>query len=322
MKSLITITSCNRLPEVQKYIWDYLKFVNSNESFHFVLALDGNDQTYIDFCEEYNIPLIYSEEREGVGLSKNRVLTQFPDYGYYFFIEDDVELINSEVFQDSIRIHERIGAPHLCYPHGCKPHNQTDIDSLSVDWFLFGGAQFASYTRQGIHKVGGFNTLFAKYKRYGHTEHSYRFFHQDLQPSPFIFPSDAQTYFLVHDPPSVTIKKVNNAKFSPNGIIMDEQEMIDQKTTYFPLETLSKFYFNDKFLGYNKVVAQFLKDNPQQYPLSTSKARKKAFGEYYALKINKTQNSHFKNLFLAFKSMLYAPMNNELKHKVKYYLKK
>lgn len=322
MKALITITSCNRLSEVKKFIWDYLKFVNENDNFHFVLAVDGNEQTYIDFCSKFNIPLIYSEEREGVGLSKNRVLTQFPDYDYYFFIEDDVELINSEIFQRSILVHERIEVPHLCYPHGHEPHNQMNIDSFSIDWFLFGGAQFASYTRQGILKVGGFNTLFAKYKRYGHTEHSYRFFHQNLQPAPFIFPSNAHAYFLVHDPPSVTIKKADNAKFSANGIIIDEQDMIDQKTNYFPIITISSFSFNNKKLGLNDKMREFLIDNPQKYPLTKGKERKKAFGEHFALLINKTTNSHLKNLFLAVKSMFYAPMNNELKHKVKYYLKK
>ena len=62
-KSLICITTCNRLSEVKKYIWDYLRFINSNKEFHFVLALDGNDQSYIDFCHEFEIGRASCRER-------------------------------------------------------------------------------------------------------------------------------------------------------------------------------------------------------------------------------------------------------------------
>jgi len=319
-RSLITITSCNRLQEVKKFIWDYLKFVNSNNEFHFVLSLDGNNQTYIVFCETYDIPLIYSEEREGVGLSKNRVLTQFPDYDYYFFIEDDVELINESIFNHCIGIYNKTGYPHLCGNYDHAIENTKAYGEYTLDKSYSGGGYFSFFTNEGLKNVGGWNTLFAKYKRFGHTEHTYRFYHSKLQPSPFIFSRELNDMIMIHDVVSVT--KHSGLQMDNMQLVIDERKLIDQKTTYFPLSTLSPFHFNDKQLGHNKKVKRFLEKNPQKYPLTTGKPRKKAMGEYYALMINNKSNSHLKNLFLAIKSMYFAPMNNELKHKIKYYFKK
>lgn len=315
MKSLICITTCKRLSEVKKYIWDYLRFVNNNESFHFVLALDGTEQEHLDFCNEFTIPLIYSEEREGVGLSKNRVLTQFPNYDNYFFIEDDIELVDNLIFQQLVDLHEQTGYHHFCNNHSW---NKVKVETINGEDVLFsstGGAQLAFYSREGIKRVGGFHTLFAKYRRFGHTEHSYRFYHTNLQPAPFIFPLDFKKHILIHAPEAVI--RHSNIQTNENELIADEQVLIDQKNTYFPLRTLSPFYFNGTEMGYNETVAQFLKDNPQKYPLTHGKERKLALGEYYALLIDWEGKSFFKNLLLVLRSIRYAPTNNALKHKIK-----
>lgn len=320
MKSLIAITSCNRLNEVQKYIWPYLQFVNENSSFHFVLALDGKDQGYIDFCEEWDIPLIYSEEREGVGLSKNRVLTKFPEYRYYFFFEDDVELIDTNIFEESIYIYKETGYPHLCGNFRHKHYNTENINGFQLNYSLTGDAGFLFFSKRELEKVGGYHTLFSKYKRFGHSEHTYRFYHANMQPSPFICPVNFESYMLTHNPESVS--RPLNIVIEENQWIQEEAALIKSGSKYYPLNTLSDFIFNKKKLGYNQKVVDFLKANNRAYPFLDKKQYKIALGERYALLISKTSNSHFKNLIFAFKSMWYAPMNNELKHKVKFYFKK
>lgn len=319
MKSLIAITTCNRLSDVKKYIWDYLYFVNQDSNFHFVLALDGKDKTYIDFCNGYEIPLIYSEEREGVGLSKNRIVKQFPDYDYYFFIDDDVELIDSSVFEKCIHLSTQMNIPHLCGNTNHVLFNQHKNKNFTVEYSMRGGGYFSFYTKEVLQKVGGWNTIFAKYKRFGHTEHSYRAYHQKLQEAPFIFAYEFSKMILVHNPVSVS---KNNVSTNENELIQEEQDLIDSGSTYFPLETLSPFHFNQKSLGFNNVVNEFLKTNTKKYPLSEPNDRRKALGEHFALKINTKKNSHFKNLTLAIKSFVYSPMNNELKHALKNYFSK
>lgn len=320
MKALIAITTCNRISEVQKYIWDYLKFKNTNDSFHFVLAVDGTSPSYIDFCSQFDIPLIYSDEREGVCLSKNRVLSQFQNYDYYFFIDDDVELIDGSVFQQCIDIYNITNYPHLCVNTRHKLLNTEKSENYLLNKSLRGGGYFSFFSNKELIKIGGWNTLFAKYKRYGHTEHTYRFYHAGMQPAPFIFAAEFEKMIMIHNPESVS--KVTNVNINENELVKEESDLINSKTTYFPLKTLSKFHFNERTMGFNQKVHDFLKENPQKYPLTKGKERKKALGEFYALQISRKNNSFMKNFILAVKSMLYAPMNNELKHVVKFYFRK
>lgn len=313
-KSLITITSCNRLNEVKKYIWGYLLFANKNERFDFVLALDGNNKEYIEFANKFDIPLVYSEKREGVGLSKNRVLTQFPHYDFYFFLDDDVELLNSNIFESCIYLMTQQNYHHLCINHTKSQTFKAILNDLNVTHSLTGGGCFTCYTKKGLEKVGGFHTLFAPFKRYGHSEHSYRFMHSGLQPSPFIFFEEGLNDFLIHSPVSVTTSSTN--KTNNNEWIKEEQELIDSKTTFFPLNTLSEFQFNQKTLFFNQKVNDFLEANPQKYPLTRAKERKISLAEHYALRIPKTKGL-LKKIVLFLKSFGYAPTNKALKHYVK-----
>lgn len=314
MKALIAITTCNRLSEVKKFIWEYIKFVNGENQFDFVLGLDGKNQEYIDFAEKYDIPLIYSEEREGVGLSKNRLLSYFPNYDYYFFIEDDIELVEQKIFKTIILAHEKTGVPHFCNHHKSRIFNTIQLDNLQLEVSWTGGAQFAFYSKKGIGKIGGFNTIFAKYKRFGHTEHSYRYYHQGIQEGPFIFSENWLDYFIIHSPPQVT--RSSSVTFTKLGLIEQEQSLIDRKSTFFELKTLSNSHFNKKALGYNKIVANFLETHQEKYPLTYGRERRIALAEHYALRIS-IQKSALKKFTLFLKSFWYSPTNAALKHYIK-----
>lgn len=313
-KFLITITTCNRLSEVKKYIWDYLRFVNSDSQFDFVLALDGNNQEYIEFAHTYDIPLIYSDEREGVGLSKNRVLTQFPNYGFYFFLDDDIELLNPMIFETCISLMKDQGYHHLCGNHIKSQTFKGKLNGLSVTYSLTGGGYFTGYSNEGIKTVGGFHTKFAQFQRYGHSEHSYRFLHSGLQKSPFIFFEEGLDSVIIHSPASVTTHLPEDT--NKNEWVKEEQELIDNKMTFFPLETISPFHFNYKSLGFNQKVADFLLSHPQKYPLTKGKDRKIALAEHYALQIQKTKGI-FQKIALLLKSAWYSPTNVALKHYIK-----
>jgi hypothetical protein len=315
-KALICINSCNRIEEIKKYIWDYLNFCNYNTKFDFILALDGNNNEYISFCDKYSIPLIYSDEREGVGISKNRVLKQFPEYDYYFFIEDDIELIDASIFQYFIDLHNATGYHHFCNNHIKSLVFKENVQSLNANLThsMSGGAQFAFYSKIGIEKVGGWHTTFSKYKRFGHTEHSYRFVHTEMQKYPFIF--DLELYsnsFLVHNPPAVT---QSNFETNVNELIEEEQELIDHKSTFFPIQTISNLHYNGASLGFNKKVDLFLRQNRKKYPLTQGKKRRASIGEYYALKLY-SNSSFIKKSYFFICSLVYFPLNNPLKHFIK-----
>lgn len=314
-KSLICVTTCNRLSEVKKYIWDYITFCNKNNDFDFLLALDGNNKEYLDFCNQYQIPLLYSDEREGVGLSKNRVLKQFPDYDYCFFIDDDVELISPIVFNKFIELSNKTKYHNLTLTPLKKVFIKENRYSTIIEKGFYGGGYFNFYTKQGLATIGGWNILFSKYKRYGHSEHSFRFYHSGLSDYPLISLVSCLHNVILHDPPHVTNFKTN-LENSINELIPEEEELIKQKTTYFPITTISVFYFNGFNMNYNPTVDEFLLKNKRKYPLTNGKERRIALAEHYFLRIRTTKKSFKKILFFLF-SIFYCPTNNPFKHAVK-----
>lgn len=311
--ALIVITTCKRINLIKQNIWEYIRFVNSDVNFNFLLSLDGEEKEYLEFAEEYEIPLLYSKEREGVGLSKNRVLQKFPDYDYYFFVEDDVYLLDSSIFDFFIQVSNKENIPHLMVYGSTNVQKVEKKQDYTLIYSKIGGAPFNFFSKKGLDTVGGWNTLFAKYKRFGHTEHSYRFLHQDLQKSPFIAIEEAKRMIIVFDPPHVT--KIHSVK-NKNGLCREEQELINKKTTYFTLKTISPFYFNQKPLDYNHKTAVFLDTNRKKYPLTNGKERRIALAEHSALKIEKT-NDFSRKISLFLKSIWYYPKNVALKHYIK-----
>lgn len=312
-KALITITSCNRIDLVKKFIWDYVSFVSRNKKFHFLLALDGSDPEYISFAKNFEIPILFSEEREGVGLSKNRVLKEFPSYDYYFFLDDDIELIDESIFNDCLQIMKK-----KIYPHLCGNHIKTCLEKEYVDQFtliegMTGGGYFTCYSKEGVDKVGGFHTAFVKYKRFGHSEHSYRFFHQGLQPFPFIYYDEGFNKLIIHSPESVSSKA--NLRLDNNEWIKEEKDLIDKKNSYFPITTLCSYEVNGSIESSFQKAIQFLAQNPKRYPLTSGKERSKALAEYYALMIPKKKGG--KKIIPFIKSLWYNPTNVALKHSIK-----
>ncbi len=246
MKALICITTANRSLAIKTFGWDYVAFCQSNPRYDFVVSLDGDDSQTITFCHKHKIPIVYADSREGVGLSKNRILATFRDYEHYFFIEDDVGLLDAAVFDLHVKAADELNVPHMSlFPEdriGDKTYEITLKDGQRVICCMFGGAPFNYFTKSGIDTVGGFHTCFAKYRRFGHTEHSYRFVNAGLADYPFYVLNDClHGYLRWSDPVSVTKIKVDTI----NRLFVEEHELIAQKLVYFPLTTLAPFHAPD-----------------------------------------------------------------------------
>lgn len=313
-RALIAITTCNRFGYFKRFIWDYVFFVEGAPDFELVVSLDGYNEEYVEFCNRYGISIIYSEVREGVGLSKNRVLNSFPNFQFYFFIEDDVELIDEQIFNLSIGTLNELKVHHLCgnENHKAESLSLKENDVLNCSWF--GGGYFSVYSKKGIETVGGWDTRFVKYKRFGHTEHSYRFVSSGLQSYPFIFPDAANSCILLHSPPSVTATS-SSLVFDENGLIQEETDLIRSQISFQEVLTICQ---------YNKIVYNEFKIpegyRGKKYPVSRGLERRLAFAEHYALCIPKT-NGLLQKIILFLKSIMYYPTNVALKHVIKTRLK-
>ena len=242
MKNLICINTYKSADLIKALVWDYIDFVQHNDNYDFIVSLDGSDQETITYCKTYNIPLLYSEQNEGVGLSKNRVIESFGEYDNYFFIEDDIELLNPEVFDLHIKLSQALDIHHfsLFEARRMRQHvNTIEHGEYHILQAMYGGAPFNFFTKKGLDTVGGFHTLFARYKRFGHTEHTYRFVNNGLSDYPFnIVQECLEGYFRWNDP----ISRIKlNVAVSENGLFMDEEKLIEEKLTFFPLQTLSSY---------------------------------------------------------------------------------
>ncbi|MFC1680709.1 hypothetical protein ACFL1S_02805 [Pseudomonadota bacterium] len=177
-----------------------------------------------------------------MGISKNRVLETYTDFDYYFFIEDDVYLINEDVFRIHIRVSEETNLHHLSlFSKDRLLGIKTEIQSTegTVIGAQYGSAQFNYFTKYGIIQTGGFHPMFSKYKRFGHTEHSYRYVNCGLADYPFYTIEKCFfSYMRFYDPVSVSRLR---PKTGPNRLFSVETSLIDKRLKHFPITTISKY---------------------------------------------------------------------------------
>jgi len=242
MKNLICINTYNSYELVRAFIWDYIDFVKTRDDYSFILGLDGNDDSTINYCNRHKIPFLYSKNSEGVGISKNRVLKSFPNYDNYFFIEDDIELLNSDVFDIHIKLSKELNIHHFSLFEARRIRdikNTITHKNFHIIQAMYGGAPFNFFTKEGLDKVGGFHTHFAKYRRFGHTEHSYRFVNNNLASYPFNLVEELlDGYFRWNDP----ISRVKiSVEVSKNRLFIEEEELILKKIKFFPITTISSY---------------------------------------------------------------------------------
>lgn len=244
-RALICVTTCNRVGLLRRYLPHLARFCRDDPRFHLLVALDGDDPATRTFCEEWEVPLVHSDVREGVGLSKNRVLERYGEYPFYFFLDDDVELVDGRVFPAHIDLFRASGIHHFSlFARGGvrKPVGETRVGDTQVLHGLFGGGQFSFFSGEGLRAVGGWHPDFARYRRWGHTEHSYRFYRAGLAPAPFNVAEALSACCLWHYPPAVA--RVTGVAIDEDQIPEVERALLDQELTHVPLTTLAPHHTN------------------------------------------------------------------------------
>lgn len=279
-RALVCITTCQRLPLLRRYLPHFALLTVSDPRFSLVVSADGTEVETAEFCANWSVPLVHSDRREGVGVSKNRVLQRFPEFDYYFFIEDDVELVDAKVFPAHVDLFRASGIHHfsLFVRDGIrKPTGESVVGGLPVVHCEYGAASFSFFTRACLEKVGGWHLRFARYRRWGHTEHSCRVVRAGMAPAPFNLAVDLIDAFIWHWPPSVS--HVDGISIDRDQIAAPERELIDERLSYVPVRTLSPHHFNGVALGPLHQLASAL-DAGERYPLAQGPERRQARAEY------------------------------------------
>jgi hypothetical protein len=279
-RALVCVTACRRLRYLRRYLPHFARFCGEDRRFHLLVSLDGDEAETRRFCGEWEVPLLHSDRREGVGVSKNRALERFPDFDYYFFVEDDVELVDGSVLPAHVELSRATGIHHFTlFERGGlrKATGASMAVGHRVLHGLYGGADFSFYTGAGLREVGGWHLCFAEYRRWGHTEHSYRFHRAGLAPAPFNVAEDLADTCIWHSPPAVT--HVDGVAIDADQIATPERELMEQELTHVPVATISGHHLNRFALGHPTRLASLL-DAGDRYPLAHGAERRQCRSDY------------------------------------------
>ncbi|MFL5823479.1 MAG: glycosyltransferase family 2 protein [Solirubrobacteraceae bacterium] len=279
-RALVCITTCDRLHHLERYLPHFARACHRDPRLSLIVSLDGADPATRSFCGRWEVPLVHSDEREGVGLSKNRVLARFPDFDYYFFIEDDTELADGSVFAQHVSAARASGIHHFSLFDPDELKKRTHVSALSgwrIAHGLYGGARFSFFTAEALRRVGGWHPGFAAFRRWGHTEHSYRVFRAGLAPAPFNVIDGLQATCIWHfRPPGA---RDPDMPVDTDGIAAPERQLMDQHLTQVPVETLSPHHFNGvPFDRLGRMVAAL--EEGTRYPLVSGWERREARADY------------------------------------------
>jgi hypothetical protein len=299
----------------------FARFCAGQQDFSLLVALDGDEAETLRFCDEWQVPLLFSDEREGVGMSKNRVVERFPDFDYYFFVEDDVELVDGSVFATHVELSQASGIHHFSLWAGGevrKPTSQSVVAGHRVAHGLYGSADFSFYTGEALSRVGGWHPVFARYRRWGHTEHSYRLFRAGLAPAPFNIVAQLAETCIWHSPPPVT--RVKGIPHDEDQIAAPERELMDEGLRHVPVQTLSPHHLNRFPPGCPRRLALAL-DRGELYPLVERSERRKCRSSYQLWRSRNASNPWSRAA--AFVAAVWNwPANPALRHALKEALKR
>jgi hypothetical protein len=281
-RALVCITTCRRAQLLRRYLPHFARMADEDDRFALVVSLDGGDYETRVFCDEWEVPLIHSDTREGVGMAKNRVLERWPGLDYYFFVEDDVELVDSGLFPAHVELFQASGIHHFSlFQRGTlrRTTGESVAAGRRVRHGMLGGGQFGFYTGAGLQKVGGWHPRFAEYRRWGHTEHSYRFYRAGLTPAPFNIAESLSDACIWHHPPPV--HRVQGVPTDETQLPLAERELIDLELAHVPVETRSAHHSNglDPRKGASR-LAQTLTGRTR-YPLIRASERREAMSSFH-----------------------------------------
>lgn len=314
----MAVTTCDRDAYLRRCLPRLAQASVFDPRLSVIVSLDGDDPPTRAFCDSWDVPLLHSDAREGVGLSKNRVLERFPDFDFYFFIEDDVEVLDPTVFRRHVEISQTASLHHMSLFERAgvrQPISESVIAGETIVHGRYGGAQFNFFTAEGLRAVGGWHPRFAHYRRFGHTEHSYRFPRNSLAPAPFNVAVSLSDTCLLHRPPSVT--SAAGITLDADQIAPSERELMDLELKHVELQTIAPYHFNETPLDPLHRLANAA--SAGRYALLTRGERRLALSDYL-IRRSENRPASARNLINLAVGVAMAPASPTAKHAVKTHL--
>ncbi|NKB65273.1 MAG: hypothetical protein GKR95_25295 [Gammaproteobacteria bacterium] len=241
-KTLVAVTTCSRPDLVRHYLPKLISVTASLKQVDLLLGIDGlsspGNCESLEFAQSVGVPCVVSEHPEGVGISKNRIVSLLGGYDVYFFLEDDVEVISDGLFRDHIQYCQLTGYHHFSLHQPGRLVDELEPTRVEgwgvVRHAMYGSAQVNFFSRYALSKVGGWHQSFAALRRGGHTEHSYRIFRAQLAPAPFNLIESLIDECIWRDPPAVVHHRINGHTIADNQLYELENKLIADEIDYAP----------------------------------------------------------------------------------------
>jgi GT2 family glycosyltransferase len=192
----IGLITCDRPDFFKKSFFSLFDIVQEKTDIEYVVINDGKEKLPI-----YPINYIETDGYAGVAKAKNKALQYLIDNGceHIFLMEDDVEIIDKNVFELYIKASNKTGIKHFNYGlHG--NHNKTHLGEpnvlrtiqypntdISVDLYPNVLGAFSYYHIDTIKEVGLMDERF--YNAMEHVDHTYQIIQKGYHP-PFRYFAD------------------------------------------------------------------------------------------------------------------------------------
>lgn len=210
----VGIITCNR-PHYLKSLLESLKPCQDQINELIIV----NDGKAVD-VELFKGELILNEKNLGVGKSKNKAMKHLLGKGcdYIFIIEDDMVVLNKDIFQKYIEAYKISGIQHFNYGPGSPFNRKQDIQfdlhnrhelkqdtepnpkmildykNCKIALYEHTVAMFSFFTKEVLEKVGLIDKEF--YNAWEHVDHTYRIIKAGYHPPFWWFADivDSQNY--------------------------------------------------------------------------------------------------------------------------------
>jgi len=247
------IVTCNRPEFVSKCIESIdLKMVDEK-----VIVNDGTIKV-----DHTGVFIINNKKNIGVGKSKNKLLKHLYDKGcdYIFILEDDMLILDNNVFNKYIEAHKASNIHHFNYGPGSPfnrkqnmefdLHNRHELDQHSepnprkiidygngvkISLFQHTVAMFSFFTRKVIEEVGYIDEDF--YNAWEHVDHTYRIIKAGYHP-PFWYFADLYDShkFLTEAPEAIDKSSIANDSEQWKKNVYGGREIYLKKHGHYPNE--------------------------------------------------------------------------------------
>ena len=235
---------------ITKDRYDGLKvLLKSLQNIDNVKVIDASEHSEIESIRKqfpnvqdfyYNIPRSFCQ----VVHTKNILIHQFlkGDYDYLFLIEDDVKILDDDIFDKYIEISNKYNIPHMNF---CShPSEQETLylinDDVQISERLLG--VFSFYSRRCIQRVGMMNPALNN-NCWEHVEHTARIHKEfNYQPSFNHFPDivNSWEYIKMQRLPSVIGNKPIDILNNDKRIMLNSLGWVN-----YPLVSIKRFDINN-----------------------------------------------------------------------------